>query len=419
MFGLRLFFGEREKAKSAALDARWFSRYRKVGIFDDIAYFRRTPKLLKQKELFLSGESKKPEFFYEIPLEELRDRREKLKRFQDDLLTKERNDIVREIYADRIDELLVKIELLFAVSKRDDEKVFEFSQKLYGTPDREILKNAVSLLLGAAETREVPPGEFLQLLQEKTGALPGRKHFVRSAEQKKDLVKAEELQKIFEDKLHELGAPWRVKLSDRAAAIFLRYDKKTIYIPRNRRVSRSYVEGLLEHEIGVHLTRHLNGLKSPLRLLSSGLAGYLKGEEGMAAYFEWRKDPQYLPGVRNYIAVCLATGMVEKDLGFREVFEFLKEYFVLFQIPGNEAGGRAAEEYAWTRAYRVFRGTTGNGKNTCFTRDLMYFQGFKEIESLVKEESPEMERFFAGKYDPANQKHRDILDALGLSRRVF
>src|SRR5690606_8905108 len=93
--------------------------------------------------------------------------------------------------------------------------------------------------------------------------------------------------------------------------------RKTIYIPsddaltqRRTPLTEIHARALAEHEVGVHVKRAHEGAKQPLMLLTSGLAGYLRGEEGVAGYAQQQVEgATEFYGFDRYLAASLAVGM--------------------------------------------------------------------------------------------------------------
>lgn len=60
----------------------------------------------------------------------------------------------------------------------------------------------------------------------------------------------------------------------------------TLLIGTRASVAKYRAEALVQHEVGTHLVTHANGEGQPIRVLSSGLAGYDETQEGLAVLAE-------------------------------------------------------------------------------------------------------------------------------------
>jgi uncharacterized protein (TIGR02421 family) len=60
----------------------------------------------------------------------------------------------------------------------------------------------------------------------------------------------------------------------------------TLLVDSRQRMDPRRVEALVQHEVGTHIVTELNGREQPLRVLSTGLAGYEQTQEGLAVLAE-------------------------------------------------------------------------------------------------------------------------------------
>src|SRR5690606_33607596 len=108
-------------------------------------------------------------------------------------------------------------------------------------------------------------------------------------------------------------------------------------------------------EVGVHVKRAHEGAKQPLMLLTSGLAGYLRGEEGVAGYAQQQVEgATEFYGFDRYLAASLAVGMDGVPRDFRSVYALMRDYYVLMHDTERDAE-RVAERAAWDVCVRIFR----------------------------------------------------------------
>lgn len=393
-------------------DRDWFNAYLDGCAFDDINFIKfNQADLAKQKDLFLAGKLNEINLTYDINETLLETKKEKVLQLLEAVnLDKEKPLIVKEAYQLKLKEQLSKLALVDAIARRDFSQVQKKSVELYGLPDKQTAGEALLIVKTIVENKQLNLSqEWNQLFayfitEEKEPA------FYYQETKETEYLTTEEIVKMFELALLKRGVPWRVEVSQTALVVNVNYQDETIYIPAGREMSKMAAEALIEHEIGIHLVRYYNGLQSSLLLLSVGLNGYLKGEEGLASYRQFSIDKGNLPGVINYLGVVLASGLYRnQSWNFRQIFDFIKEYLSFLGY---------SEEYtkreAWLRALRTFRGSAGKLPTGVFTRDLIYFEGYLEIKDLYTKQSSEIERLLVGKYDPNNEKHKSILDGLGL-----
>jgi hypothetical protein len=113
------------------------------------------------------------------------------------------------------------------------------------------------------------------------------------------------------------------------------------------------------------------------------------------------------------MGIALICGVDGTKRNFRDIYEFFVQYFTLQR---TDDGGEelSIQDLAWRRTVKLFRGTTGQNAGFCFTKDLVYADGYIDIVQALLDHPTEENRLFAGKYDPANEFHRELLDDLGI-----
>lgn len=153
--------------------------------------------------------------------------------------------------------------------------------------------------------------------------------------------------------------------------------KGNVLIGRETAVSADRVEALLAHEVGTHLVTYFNGLAQPLRLLSTGLAGYEALQEGLAVLSEYFVGGLTRGRMRMLAARVLAAGQMIAGETFSETWRMLTEEH------GFEA--RAA----WTITMRVYR---GGG----LTKDVVYLRGLEQLLGYIGR-GGDLTPLFAGK----------------------
>lgn len=425
------------KKNQAALDDRWFGRYKKIAAFQDYEYLIENKNWARdQKNKFLKKDIKNPVFKYpRLNKFNFENKFKELYILRKEVIKHESNRIVKEAYTKKIDEKIIELKMLKATKDMDDRKFFHHSKTLYGTPKKEFFYYTLSQIQKILKEEKRGPHEYFDSLLKKwrnrrksLGIIPPEKINIIESEifnlpiiEKRKFFDANEIKKTFEQALKKMGAKgFRVMIDSGGKCGDISVDQeKNIIIPKKRKVGRKKLISLIAHEIGVHVQRELNGENSKLKLLSLGLDHYLKGEEGLATYMGQRfAGFTDYAGLNGYLVVSLAAGIDGKKRDFREVFEIFKNYYLLM-ISHKKTNKRIkqAENFAWSRCTRVFRGTTGKTPGACFTKDIVYREGNVGIWKVVKKNPREARRFFVGKYDPSNPRHIWILDQLGITEK--
>ncbi len=392
-----------------AYDTEWFETYLNKCSFDDISFIKfEQENLEEQRQKFFTGKTDEPVLLYQDFREQVADHRRGLEDFRE-MIEKDKDQLfaVRQIYYRKIVKQLDRVTLLEAMNLADDERFMETSLKLYGELDKVLMQKALATLLLAAKRNGYVLSEYLKELAAYFSASPDNSVFDHEPiDENAEMLSADGIAEIFKEDLREKEIPWQVRICGEALVVHVNYTEKTIIIPAFRTMTKVEVKALVEHEVNVHLLRYINGANSSLRLLSIGLDGYIKGEEGITTYRQCLIDKS-LPSVDTYIGIGLASGLYEgRPRSFREVFNFFKEYFRMINKSESEI-----DNLAWKKTLRLFRGTTGK-TGACFTRGTIYFEGFVKIKEMIEVGHPEVDRFLVGKYDPTNEFHISILDEL-------
>jgi hypothetical protein len=180
--------------------------------------------------------------------------------------------------------------------------------------------------------------------------------------------------------------------------------------------------GAVGHEVGSHLLERLNGDRQPLRLLSSGLAGYEKGNEGRAilreqvAYESWDDFAsrwRWYEVLRRHIAISLAVGLGPRSLDFGGIFKAMYDLDLLWirahAAPGQAVDNDEVRATTWELLVRVFKGTDGGG---AYHKDIVYLEGNVACWRLAAESPDAIRIGDLGKIDVANASHVTLVASL-------
>jgi hypothetical protein len=416
-----------------SLDYRWFEKYKRAASFQDYEYLISSRNwIVKQKELFLKDKIENPTLNYpKLDKINFGSQLKKLSSLKKTISKHEPNRLVKDVYIQKINEKIIELKMLEATRNNDDNLFLKYSKLLYGIPKKEIFLYTISQIHEMVKDKQESTHSPFDLLMKKYQFETNKKriNLIRKAaliaerppilvvDNKKGTFEADKIRKAFKKALKEMGIHgFNVVIDAKGEYKDISVDQKNnIIIPRNRKASKRKLVSLINHEIGVHVQRKKNGEDSGLKLLSLGLDHYLKGEEGLAAYVGQRLAGfNDYSGLNGYFAVSLALGLDGEKRNFRDVFEILKDYYLLIISKKSDGREKRAKDLAWARSVRIFRGTTCKTPGACFTKDIVYREGNIGVWNVIRSNPKEEKRFFVGKYDPANRRHTLILDQLGI-----
>lgn len=232
-----------------------------------------------------------------------------------------------------------------------------YAQQLYGSADDAFYAGAPTLTDLATLISNT-----LSFIEKQTGSEIDQK--IYTGEEAVGIL-GKRLAQYFEEEQEKT----RVKLTDdiiadaAAGAEFIKLRKNAMFSERDLRV-------LEVHEGWVHLGTTLNGMSQPIcTFLSKGPPSSTITQEGLAIIMEiftFSSHPARIEALTDRIR---AINIAEKGGNFLDVFNFFREQ-----------GLHESESY--TRAMRVFRGSTADGGP--FTKDLVYNKGFILIYNYIR-----------------------------------
>jgi len=308
-----------------------------------------------EKEAFLSGEKKIPQFIYA----ELNYDTSKFGSELKDIRVG--SDPIGKLYRDIITRLRIKNEILANIG--NIRKVRTRSEKLYGRPDNRLVKDACKLL------------DSLINNQNK------RKKRVK-------LYKPQEVKDILKNYLKKMEVKgWQVFVRNQHAVSVASLNR-IIKISRFQKYTKKNIERLIQHEIKGHVFRALNGYLQPLLIFVSGLPGYLSTEEGIAIYLEEKSKLATISSKKRLALRVIAVDMVYKGADFRQTFDVINSY-------------EKDQRKCWDIVYRVFR---GGG----FLKDHVYLKGYLEVKDYLYN-GGKIEDLYFGKFS---------LDQLSLVKKL-
>lgn len=290
--------------------------------------------LREEKEAFLSGKKKSPNFSRFIPIEYNPEDLEK----QLNTIRIPSNGIISSLFEEERKRMILQNRVI--INRGNSEIVRELSIQLYGKPKPQLIERA-DLLLRKLKTKNV-------------------KKNIDSNEMKKRLE--EELEK------YELN-DWSIELSDKEESVKTQANRKRVIVPEFRYFSQNEYDRLPVHEIGVHALRGQNGLAQEkicgLTIFGRGIANYIGTEEGLASYYEYLTGNLDNETMRLYAGRVIAVDSVLNGMSFKDTFEKLSD----------EYGFNPSR--AWFISQRVFR---GGG----LLRDHIYFEGYESVKKYFE-----------------------------------
>ncbi|MEX0966385.1 MAG: tyrosine/phenylalanine carboxypeptidase domain-containing protein [Bacteroidia bacterium] len=309
--------------------------------------------------------SKNPEFHYRLlPVDpdELKRRLYKLN------LKKIHDSAMAFLLRDKREELDKQITML---GERNSRSFMHNSIRLFNGIENRFVKIAEGLLASLDVTIEHAP-KMMENREKPVGA----KEFAKKAGEEFDHYR-----KIYPD------FSSRIEVRDDLTGLMV--SQGNLLIPSILKISRSRLQPLLQHEVGIHVLTYQNGTAQPFRQLYSGLAGYEELQEGLAVLSEYLVGGLDRPRLRLLAARVVAAHSVMEGAEFVETFRLLTG---TYQFTPKTAFGIAT---------RVFQGGGYIG-------DVIYLRGLTRLMKHL-ENGGELEPLFIGKIA---EKHISVMHEL-------
>ena len=410
------------------IDSRWYQQLLEITVSADTTWLRDLVHVPKyEQERFLEHKIENPRFVCDTTTSQ-REKISALHALRALISREETNPYIYRLYIDKIDAHLTRLMMFECTRVGDDIGFFEHSVTLYGAPKKSFFSYVAHRIHAQVSNMQVPSSHRdAQLRMLAITSKISMTHDIVSPDMLPEIsetdgivISAEETKDIFLKTLmnYEIDG-WSVRIDPRRRIFSVHSQHKCVYIPpdsalRERKIlfTETRARALAEHEIGVHVRRAHEGAKQSLKLLEYGLAGYLRGEEGLAGYAQQQIErSSEFYGFDRYFALSLAVGLDGTPRDFRSVFECMVDYYTLTRTHDSHTHARA-EQLAWEVCARIFRGTTGQCTGLVFTRDIVYLEGNVGIWNLLVKNPHLYSSLFIGKYDPLNEAQVTTLQAL-------
>lgn len=275
------------------------------------------------------------------------------------------HEAIKELELRKLDEQIVKCHLITAIQQGDDLAVTKLSTQLYGECE---------------QTEEY----FSDLLKDlfHRSPLPALKNDIST----------EEAEAAFRTAMDQAGLQeWQIIKEDRVSVAIRKGSTAkpgTLRLPQQFKTSEYRLNQLIAHEINVHAKRFESGRKSNLDLLSSGTAGYIETEEGLALYLQEKSAPsRYLPpGFWQAYAISIAKNHSFYDT-YQKLFNARKTFY---EWIGRSDATQRAEASALRLCLRTFSGITKTADTSAvFMKGILYFNAFKKVSTYLDPLTPQ------------------------------
>lgn len=412
-----------------ALDADIFSRLKQAAqSVNDVEILQSMQSVpASERARFLASEVENPRFRTEASAFDLAAATTSITDCQKHIEDSSVPEVVAQLYTAKLKNQQLRYDMLDAVARIDDKRFTELSVALYGRPQKKYFAMVVQAIL-AEKPKTAVATAALDSLCKALG------HVAKPAEplptemlppfivSKEKSLSAGEVAELFQTLIADEGlAGWSVVVDTVGTRSRFSVNPflKQVYVPndaalkaRQRPFTRLAAEAIAAHEIGVHAKRAHFGTQQTLHLLSIGLDGYLRGEEGLASYAQQQVEgADGFYGQDRYFAIALALGLDGEPRDFRSVFSLMLAYYQLVQQDEKTPNERTIQR-TWEVCQRIFRGTSGCSVGAVYTRDIAYFEGNVGIWNYIVQHPERYPHFFVGKFDPLNDRHVTSLQTL-------
>lgn len=255
---------------------------------------------------------------HNLPIEKIRDKR------------------IKEMYADVINAYSRKIDMLTTIGT---SKFLSNSVHYFGLPTQEDLDNA-RFILHRNHQKDYIPSET---------------------------IKIEAAKDIFKRITKEYGFDCEIVVSDKITSKALVLNsKKQVVLKKGAEYFIDEIEGLVHHEVGVHMVTTQNSLLQPLKIFNIGLPVNTHTQEGLAICSEYYSGNLTIHRLRELALRVIAVESMVKEFNFQRTCRLVHEKY------GMDAND------AFYLVTRVFR---GGG----FPKDFLYLSGFREVLRFFKQ----------------------------------
>jgi len=240
-------------------------------------------------------------------------------------------DILDTLIIEKQEDLIKKIDLFNSIGCYDFS---ERSIKLYGTPDRRLVKKAYDIL---------------------------EKPKVKSPKSK--YIDSKKVIKLLKENFEKYGFDYKIRRGSLVGACDIEPSKHKIVLRKRARFSRRHINKLIVHEIGVHTFRYENAVRNKLKIFAHGLKDYLGTEEGLALYIEEKYG--LINSLRIPAGHVIAVYLSQTN-SFYDVYRNLRKYF--------------DKNTSFKLTIRAKRGLYDTSQPGGYTKDYLYLKGYFDVK---------------------------------------
>jgi hypothetical protein len=435
---------------STMSDTRWFDRFAEIfaKIGETYEMLEPLPQTLSEKrsEFESSGYSKNISLLSDrVSIEKVVTARQELESLRKDIEDNETNDLVKWAYLDAISVCDANARLIIAGAHGDKLEYANANSDIYDDPDMHVFKAVCHWIRQTAEQSENNPlaSRVLELIpalsDDHQMLIPTEEVFHKVRELHREpngyydklfgpeglptdpYIDQEVGDEICKRLLTNIGSDYTIVSSDNNNWATMK-DRRQLVRPSGYRLDRDEFIGMVSHEIGSHILEFVNGEKSPLKLLSLGLARYDHGNEGRAFLREqivYEHERVFLEQfaweyiVLLHLAVSLAAGVHEKPYTFAELYEVLFSVYSFWRerrMPHATNNEAFARNEAWFLTVRVMKGTDGTGG--AYLKDTVYLESNIRCWQAAAKDPSIILFGDKGKFDITNPDHLKIVQSV-------
>lgn len=314
-----------------------------------------------ERKKFFNSDTYEPYFKYRIVKNDNDNILDKLSKVE---IISDVDPRISEFYIDLIASKGQANDLMHAVG--NNQKVSEISKERFGMPSEILFRNASRVLRGVVKNYNLAKS-------------PGKA---------KDFLGYKEVVNAFNGVFEELGlAGWEVYRSINIPKNGIKVGVKRKQVLVNEKIERSKfrLRKSIVHEVGTHVLRSVNGINSGFTALgNANLVAYLDVEEGLATWNENEMGLLTESGLKKKAALVYAIKIGE-DLSFRQLYNVLL--------------GSLPKYAAFDATYRVKRGLGDTAKSGIYTKDIVYFRGFRKVLKKLGDDKSLYPLLYSGKID--------------------
>lgn len=249
----------------------------------------------------------------------------------------------------------------------NNDLISEISYKKYGKPSSLLFRNSARVLRGNTESYNLVKYPNIS---------------------KKDMLDYDQIKDIFQIVFNSFGLDdWSVVPSSNIPKNGAKVGVKARQVLLDPNIERSKfkLKKTLVHEVGTHVLRSVNGSNSGFEALSkSNLPSYLDIEEGLAIWNESYMDVLTLRWLKEKAAMVWGIYIGEK-LTFRQLY--------------NSILGVLPKKSAFGVTYRIKRGLGDTSYPGIYSKDIVYFRGFRKVKKALEKDKSLYDKLYAGKID--------------------